>query len=117
MKSFISRGVGWLGALALLGSLAHATPIVDLGSNNLHISAIPVVASTVHKEAQAATSRGNDSSHSYAFGLSTWPGSAGTCTLATNCGATLQVAEPQSLLLVGSGLLSIAGLLRRRLAR
>jgi hypothetical protein len=35
----------------------------------------------------------------------------------SNCSSTIKVIEPQSLVLVGSGLLSMAGLIRRRLLR
>lgn len=41
----------------------------------------------------------------------------GGCILSTDCSSTVQVPEPQSLVLVGSGLLSMAGLIRRRLLR
>lgn len=42
---------------------------------------------------------------------------AGSCTFSSDCFHTVQVPEPQSLVMVGTGLLSMAGLLRRRLLR
>jgi hypothetical protein len=40
-----------------------------------------------------------------------------SCTIASACSAPLEVPEPGSLLLVGTGFLSAAGLIRRRLFR
>lgn len=39
------------------------------------------------------------------------------CIFSSDCYTTVEVPEPQSLALVGSGLLSMAGLIRRRLLR
>ena len=39
------------------------------------------------------------------------------CGFATPCYSTIRAPEPQSLVLVGSGLIAMAGLIRRRLAR
>lgn len=41
----------------------------------------------------------------------------GVCILASDCATTVQVPEPQSLVLVGTGLLSMAGLIRRKMLR
>jgi hypothetical protein len=39
------------------------------------------------------------------------------CLFSSNCGSTTKVPEPQSLVLMGSGLLSMAAMIRRRLIR
>jgi hypothetical protein len=44
------------------------------------------------------------------------PGSV-SCTIASTCSAPMEIPEPRSLLLVGTGFLAMAGLIRRRLSR
>jgi hypothetical protein len=116
LGSFVRTAVGSLGAMMLLGSLAYATPIVDLSASDLHTSTMPVAASTMHNAVQAATGSARDGGF-YALGMASSQISSSTCTIAGDCRATTKVPEPQSLMLVGSGLLSLAGFIRRRLAR
>jgi hypothetical protein len=114
VKCVVRKGVGSLAALMLLGSLAHATPIVNLSSSELHASTISVTASTVRNGAQAAGGSARESGYSSFYTLGVTSVSPSTCTLSGDCRATTKVPEPQSLMLVGSGLLSLAGFLRRR---
>jgi hypothetical protein len=115
VKCFVCKGVGLLAGLMLLGSFAYATPIVDLSSSDFHASTVSAVASTLHNGAQTAGGSARDSGFAsfYTLGAATSV-SPSTCTLSGDCRATTKVPEPQSLMLVGSGLLSLAGFLRRR---
>lgn len=101
--------------LALLGwaTIAQATPITNFGpdlempsqqisghSRNTATAVVP--AATIKVEKQVKTSS--------TTGLS-------LCELTSSCRTTLKVPEPQSLVLLGSGLLSMAGMIRRKLLR
>jgi hypothetical protein len=114
LKSLVQKVVGSLGALMVLVSFAHATPIVDLNATDIHVSTM--VASPLHTAAPAAASSARNNNF-YTLGMATWPASSSTCTLSGDCRATTKIPEPQSLMLVGSGLLSTAGFIRRRLTR
>lgn len=123
------RSLSWLfpwlirafSSFLLLGGLAYATPITDLGSSDLQ-APLPLV--------RAIKSQLSDGSNrSFATGdtisaprlsihfIGSAEPSSDECVFSSNCSTTIKVPEPQSLVLVGSGLLSLAGLIRRRLLR
>jgi hypothetical protein len=104
-----------LAALLLLGGIVYATPISSVGRAKLQDS--EQVANL--RTNQSGTALGPASS-AVATGLtpdtSVYSFTDGSF-FANNRYTTVNVPEPQSLVLVGTGLLSIAGLIRRRLLR
>jgi PEP-CTERM motif len=104
-----------LAALLLLGGIVYATPISSVRGAKLQDS--EQVANI--RTNQSGTALGSASSAS-ATGLnpdtSVYSPRDGSF-FANNRYTTVNVPEPQSLVLVGTGLLSIAGLIRRRLLR
>jgi hypothetical protein len=106
-------------ALLLLSGILHATPITGVGESQLHDSkqlanrAVPLDATKAALQPLVAEPTLASHPDSATF---VQPASA-VCILASDCSAPVQVPEPQSLVLVGSGLLSMAGVLRRRFLR
>jgi hypothetical protein len=104
-----------LAALLLLGGILYATPISSVGRAKLQDS--EQVASLRTNQSGAAL---GSSSSAVPTGLnpdtSVYSPKDGSF-FANNRYTTINVPEPQSLVLVGTGLLSIAGLIRRRLLR
>jgi PEP-CTERM motif len=103
-----------LAALFLLGGIVFATPISSIGRAKLQDSG------------QIANHRNNQAG--VVFGASSAVGSGSTPKstvyliqdgglFAGSQYSTVKVPEPQSLVLFGTGLLSLAGLIRRRLVR
>lgn len=97
--------------LLVLAAIAQATPIVDFGSD-LEVSskATAQAAKVAPQGTVAAQKSGTETQNASVTGPS-------LCELTGTCRTTMTVPEPQSLVLVGSGLLSMAGILRRKLLR
>ncbi|HKH99181.1 MAG TPA: PEP-CTERM sorting domain-containing protein [Candidatus Sulfotelmatobacter sp.] len=108
-------------ALLLFGSIAHATPISGLEDKNpANSSALATAVTTQDSQTTAANPASGDtalmSHRDLSVDVSSDPASD-NCGFSSNCYTKMKVPEPQSLVLVGSGLLSMAGLIRRRLIR
>lgn len=105
-------------AVLLMSGILHATPITSVGENQLqdskHLSRgiAPTTANAAFQPVAAdaaLTPRPNAETSAQA--------ATSVCIFSSDCYTTVEVPEPQSLVLVGSGLLSMAGLIRRRLLR
>lgn len=98
-------------AALLLAGAASATPINSLGSNDTSDAKRLVSAVSNQSAAQPAVNAGPMQQ----LGATSLPATSGDgCVFTSSCYAIVTVPEPQSLAMVGSGLLAMAGLLRRR---
>jgi hypothetical protein len=103
---------------SVLGAAAYATPIVSL--NDMGTQGSKTAAKTSALQSSAPASPVLAKSTAFSLGHFEEASSASVpdgCVFSGGCSSTLKVPEPQSLVLVGSGLLSMAELIRRRLIR
>jgi ABC-type enterobactin transport system permease subunit len=118
--NFKTRGAAYLTlTFLLLTGILHATPIRTLTAGERYLQNAQQFAMltgspagpklTLSSVTSVAAPRINPAS--------SIPAASGVCLFDPSCYATVQVPEPQSLMLVGSCLLSMAGLIRRRLVR
>jgi len=102
-------------AASMLGGVVYATPIVSF--NDAELQQTKPAASS---QAPAATAVALETSAS-ALGKFSEAVSSRTipdeCLFTSGCSSTMKVPEPQSLVMVGSGLLGMAGVIRRKLLR
>ncbi len=117
---FLGKGaVGLSLAVLLLSGILHATPITSIGESQLQDSkqlAGQGVAFAGTKEAVEPLAAASAQSAYLNAEASVQPAAA-ACVFSGDCYTAVEVPEPQSLVLVGSGLLSMAGLIRRRMLR
>jgi len=105
-------------AVLLIGGLAHATPISSLAEVPLQNAQLAPGHSTVpvtRAGARLLALDGFTANH-----LSTWTISTPSnpdCISSQDCSSAVAIPEAQSLLLVGTGLLSMAGMMRRKSSR
>lgn len=116
-----SRKTSMLLPLAILlpCGILHATPILNPGEfqlqNQKQIKGYTAVAKSARDNAGLAGTGMAPKPESIVESSPQLAGSG--CILASNCSNPVDVPEPQSLVLVGAGLLSMAGVIRRRLAQ
>jgi hypothetical protein len=106
-------------AFLLLGGMAYATPIMDLGSNDVR-DAVPLVrlmGSQLSSKSNFSIADSRSAPHLSISSVASAQPASDTCVFSSNCSSTVKVPEPQSLMLLGSGLLSMAGLIRKKLIR
>src|SRR5271167_3410638 len=110
------RAAGLCLAVLLLSATLHATSITTFGESQLQNSKRPASREVALDETKVATTPAATD-----MALMLHPNTEAAvqpstvCILSSACPTSLEVPEPQSLVLVGSGLLSAAGLIRRLL--
>jgi len=114
-----NRALGLSLAVLLLSGILHATPITSIGKTQLQDAkqlagqggGLALTRAAV--EPLAAV----NAQPAYLNSDASVQPAAAACLFSGDCYTAVQVPEPQSLVLVGSGLLSMAGLIRRRMLR
>jgi hypothetical protein len=104
-------------AIVLLSGILHATPIASFGQSQLQDSkklASYGLGQTGKKMSVGPVATDAAVAPHQVADTSMQPATAG-CILSNDCATTIQVPEAPSLVLVGSGLLAMAGVIRRRL--
>jgi hypothetical protein len=116
-RRLLASEAGKLSMVVLLfAGIGHATPVANLSGIPVHGSPPVVLHSALMSTDQSPAltfEPGNPQLRTWTLGE---PATAG-CVFSGSCSSEVEVAEPQSLLLMGTGLLSMAGLIRRKLLR
>ncbi len=117
MKKHFSAGfeaAGLAFAVLLFSGILQATPITNVTDGQAPGSSRLVTAASLSKTVKAPVVASVNTTRQNADMARA---SLANCTVGSDCYKKVQVPEPQSLVMVGTGLLSMAGLIRRRLLR
>jgi len=110
-----SNALRLIAVFSLLGGAVYGTPIVSFNDVNLKDAKAGISSVKTPAEPPAAES---SASVSAKFSEATSSNALADESMFTSeCTSMLKVPEPQSLVVVGSGLLGMAGVLRRKLRR
>jgi hypothetical protein len=105
-----------LPVLLLLGGVAYATPI-SIDQQDLPGSKPPASHSQAAKTASGAATADQNNKDKHPRIATDDLAASDLCVFTSLCYSTTKVPEPQSLVLVGTGLLSLAGFIRNRVIR
>lgn len=108
-----SDAAGLALAVLLFSGLLQATPITHLTHGQVPASPPSTASDPATAGNVPATTVVSVPRPRAALAATVLPG----CTLGSDCYKEVHVPEPESLVMVGTGLLSMAGLIRRRLLR
>ena len=116
---FLGKGAVRLSlAVLLLSGIIHATPITSVGESQLQNGKQPASRGFALEITKAIEPVTAEVAPAPLLDTGTYAqASLAACNFSRDCSSTVEVPEPQSLIMVGTGLLSMAGLIRRRLVR
>ena len=101
--------------VAILSEILYATPIIDAGEWHADSTRRSASYASLSEKGKTTLQLIRGSSAIHLAGQQSQ--AASTCIFASNCPNPVHIPESAALAFLGTGLLSIAGLLRRRLTR
>jgi hypothetical protein len=110
------RAVGLFLVLFFVSGILHATPILDHDTAQFQGAAKHRPGFLVLAKGKAVLRLATANSVQPLTAASAQQPSSG-CLIASNCANPVHIPEPEALALFGTGLLSLAGMIRRRLVR
>jgi|HubBroStandDraft_4_1064222.scaffolds.fasta_scaffold47086_3 hypothetical protein len=116
---FLGKGAARLSlTFLLLSGIIYATPITSAAESQLQKGKQPASRGFALEITKAIEPVTAEATPAPLLDTGTYAqASLAACNFSRDCSSTVEVPEPQSLIMVGTGLLSMAGLIRRRLLR